>query len=289
MSANFDADAYSRPACITKTMHREPNPTLSPSPADPSNTQSGMIILITGGGTGIGAGITKTFALAKETGVIVAGRRLEPLEQIATSLKRINSDINVLTLQVDVNDNKAVESLFDKAKAHYGRLPDVVVSNAGYIEKPILVCKQETNDWWKGFEVNLKGTYSLLHHFIKGQGDDPVGTFVSVGSAVAGMNPPTRSAYAISKLAQQRLMECTHLEYPTLRVFTIHPGIVATPFTDDGELAPFAKDHPELAGQLIGYLAQSRADYARGGYISVNWDVLEIEANKKRIVNENML
>src|SRR3954465_10296854 len=53
MSQEFDADAYSRPKCLTKTMHRDPYPAISPEA--PENSQSGKIILITGGGSGIGA------------------------------------------------------------------------------------------------------------------------------------------------------------------------------------------------------------------------------------------
>ncbi|KAH6673431.1 hypothetical protein B0J14DRAFT_666817 [Halenospora varia] len=287
MAETFDVDAYSRPFCLTKTMRRKPYPAISPDAQE--NSQSGKIILITGGGSGIGAAMAKVWATAKASGIAIAGRRPDKLEEVASFLKSINKDVNVLAIQADVGNDQSVEELYSKVVAHYGRLPDVVVSNAGYLEKPLTVGKQETADWFRGFEINLKGTYSLLHHYIKMQNDDPKGTFVVMSSAVAGMTVPARSAYAISKLAQQRLVECAHLEYPSLRLFTIHPGVVATSFTADGDLAPFAVDAPELAGMLVGYLAQPRADYLRGGYISANWDVLEMEANRERIENEKLL
>jgi hypothetical protein len=63
-------------------------------------------------------------------------------------------------------------------------------------------------------------------------------------------------------------------EKPDLRVFTVHPGIVAATETNRGmvvdALTPFAKDTGIQTGGLSLYLAQKRADYLRGGFISVN-------------------
>lgn len=57
--------------------------------------------------------------------------------------------------------------------------------------------------------------------------------------------------------------------------------------TDD--FRPFAHDHVDLSGMLALYLAQDRADYLRGGLISVNWDVQEMEAHQKEIQEKNLL
>jgi NAD(P)-dependent dehydrogenase (short-subunit alcohol dehydrogenase family) len=110
-----------------------------------------------------------------------------------------------------------------------------------------------------------------------------------MSSGMAGVTLPGCSGYSIAKLSQQRLVEHAHIEYANLRVFSMHPGIVATDFTDGGMLEPFAKDAPELAGMLVGYLAQPRADYLRGGYVCANWDVTELEKNQERIKKENMV
>lgn len=110
-----------------------------------------------------------------------------------------------------------------------------------------------------------------------------------MSSGMAGATLAGYSAYAIAKLSQQRLVECAHVEYPGMRIFSMHPGIVATDLTDGGMLAPYAKDAPELAGMLVGYLAQPRADYLRGGFVSVNWDVTEMEKNQERITKEKMV
>lgn len=52
---------------------------------------------------------------------------------------------------------------------------------------------------------------------------------------------------------------------------------------------PYALDHLDLTGCLALYLSQPRADYLRGGIVSVNWDVEEMEVERKRLVGSKML
>jgi NAD(P)-dependent dehydrogenase (short-subunit alcohol dehydrogenase family) len=61
--------------------------------------------------------------------------------------------------------------------------------------------------------VNLKGPYEVMHHFIQTQTDPkrPTGTFIVVSGNRAGLTERGQSAYNISKLAQQRLIEHLHL------------------------------------------------------------------------------
>ena len=55
------------------------------------------------------------------------------------------------------------------------------------------------------------------------------------------------------------------------------------------EFESSAKDEAELAGSLILYLAQPKADYLKGCLTSVNWDVEEMELHKDEIVGKKIL
>ncbi len=59
--------------------------------------------------------------------------------------------------------------------------------------------------------------------------------------------------------------------------------------TADSIWTPFAKDHADLTGMLALYLAQPRADYLKGTFIGVNWDVEEMELQKDLIFDKKLL
>lgn len=77
-------------------------------------------------------------------------------------------------------------------------------------------------------------------------------------------------------------------EYPTLRSFTLLPGIVHTSMIIR-ENQIYGQDHVDLTGMMSLYLSTPRANYLRGGLASVNWDIEEMEAHKDEIVRENLL
>ena len=75
------------------------------------------------------------------------------------------------------------------------------------------------------------------------------------------------------------------LEYPNIRAFSVHPGIVAA--DDRGMVVdaftPFAKDKQRLTGGVSLWLNTPKADCLDGGYVGVNWDVNEMEAHAVEI------
>jgi NAD(P)-dependent dehydrogenase (short-subunit alcohol dehydrogenase family) len=107
-------------------------------------------------------------------------------------------------------------------------------------------------------------------------------------SGLSSMLMPGFSAYAIAKFAGQRLIEYLDAEYPHLRTFTLSPGLIKTALTHSS-FEPFTKDHVELPGMMTLYLAQERANFLKGGFVGVNWDVKEMEANKEEIVEKKLL
>lgn len=83
------------------------------------------------------------------------------------------------------------------------------------------------------------------------------------------------------------------IEKPNLRIFTVHPGIVAATETQRGmivdSLTPFALDKGIQTGGLSLYLAQPKADYLKGSFVSVNWDLDELEKHKSEITEQKLL
>jgi NAD(P)-dependent dehydrogenase (short-subunit alcohol dehydrogenase family) len=147
---------------------------------------------------------------------------------------------------------------------------------------------------WDDFTTVLTSHYLgaalMSKYFISSQPSpaDPVGTIVYITSGIGALIMPGMSSYSIAKLAGQRLIEYLDAEYPHLRAFTLSPGIILTGITPEN-FKPFAKDHAELPGMMALYLAQERADFLKGCFVGINWDVKEMEANKEEIVEKKLL
>lgn len=109
----------------------------------------------------------------------------------------------------------------------------------------------------------------MTHHFLKQQGSKPSGTIITLSTGAAGMSMPSMSSYISSKLAQTRIMEIVHAEQPEVRSFTLLPGLLKTAMTAEA-FKPFARDDPILSGGMTLFLSTPRADWLRGGVVSVN-------------------
>ncbi|KAF2267978.1 NAD(P)-binding protein [Lojkania enalia] len=271
------------PVQLTRKIHRDVPDILSPE--DPKNSAKNKIIVITGGGTGIGAATAKVWIRAGAKGVVIAGRRKEVLDKTAADLEILSKGTSkILAVVTDVTKKRDADNLFYQVKKTFGQAADVVLANAGAVGPLIKPHEYAMEQWWRMFETNVLGLHNVAVSFITSQPkpSEPIGTIISVNSMMSGLLYPGVSAYSISKLANQRYIEYLHLEYPTLRVFSLLPGIVPTDMSDPS-FEPCAKDKPEQTGALALYLASSRADYLRGSLTSINWDIEEMEEHKDEI------
>src|SRR5579871_844977 len=114
----------------------------------------GKVTIVTGGGTGVGAGIAREFALAGAP-VLIASRKADNLTQVRD---RIRSEGGRCELQVcDVRDPAAVDQMIAAAVKHFGRL-DVMINNHGAsLNIPSL--ELSPNAWKAIVAVNLDGVF----------------------------------------------------------------------------------------------------------------------------------
>jgi NAD(P)-dependent dehydrogenase (short-subunit alcohol dehydrogenase family) len=149
----------------------------------------------------------------------------------------------------------------------------------------------DEDDWWKAFEIHAKFPAHFAKHFIPKC--RPGATFINANAA-ACIVPPSRmpkvSAYSASKLAMAKLDEYLAEENPQLRVFTVHPGIVATRMAEKalGDLDKLPSqdfmDSIELPAHFMVWLASYESEFLRSGrFLWVNWDVDELIARKAEI------
>ncbi|KAJ4347561.1 hypothetical protein N0V95_005298 [Ascochyta clinopodiicola] len=282
----MDPNAFTTPFQLTKTMRREIYPAIDPK--NPELSAAGKTVLITGATGGIGGEVARAWALAGAKGIVLVGRKKELFDEPASAVKAISPSTQILALTADLTLDSDVEGLFEHAIGSLGAI-DVLVHAAGGTTTGV-VGDLEPDVWFKDYELNVKASYIVAHHYLK---SFPGGSIIFLGTLGASITYPGLSSYSGSKLALIKLAEFLDAERPELRVFTVHPGIVAVTETNRGavvdDLTPFAKDKGIQAGGLSLYLAQKRADYLRGGFISVNWDVEEMEAHQEEIKEQKLL
>ena len=89
---------------------------------------NGLVALVTGGGTGIGAATAREFARTGAA-VVICGRRPEPLETVRAELADAGADVLAIP-NLDVREPDRCAALVDATLERFGRV-DVLVNNAG--------------------------------------------------------------------------------------------------------------------------------------------------------------
>ncbi|SJL03245.1 related to dehydrogenases with different specificities (related to short-chain alcohol dehydrogenases) [Armillaria ostoyae] len=269
---------------------------------------SGRVALVTGGGTGIGFNIAKTFA-ANGAKVYITGRRLDMLEKAAASVTGVPGSI--IPLQMDVTDEEDVKAGAKHIEETDGKL-DILVNNAGIagsLRDPDFIAKQtaasdplepETvQNWADIFALNTIAPFFVVRAFqsllIKGAHSRPQGTssVINISSVAAKFNTPgpgTCMAYSVTKAALDKLTLVLGASFAgrgiPIRVNALQPGAFASQMIGPeileiiktkaapGFAAPIpARRHGTDAeiGMAAIYLAVS--DYTNGALLSIEGGV----------------
>src|SRR3954468_6978055 len=203
---------------------------------------SDPVLLITGASSGIGAATAR--AAAGSYRLVLAARRLEPLEELVAEL---GGTERALAVRCDVTEWDQVEAMATAALEHFGRI-DAVFANAGFGATRGFL--EESPEQWRAMVLtNVYGAAltirATLPHLLE-RGD---GHFL-VTSSVAGRRALPGSLYSATKWAATAIGESLRQELrqihenTAIRVTLIEPGMVDTPFFDNrpGKSALSAED-----------------------------------------------
>ena len=168
------------------------------------------VAIVTGAGTGIGK--SSALALLREGySVVLAGRRIEPLEMTAKEAGPFGSQ--ALVVPTDVSKPDSVRMLFTKAKQKFGRL-DLLFNNAGTSAPPVLLEDLTFEQWNSVVDVNLTGAFLCTQEAFKlMKGQIPRGgRIINNGSVSAHTPRPNSAPYTATKHAITGLTKATALD-----------------------------------------------------------------------------
>lgn len=178
----------------------------------------GLVAIVTGGASGIGAAIVERL---RSGGAKVAIFDINQLE---------NVDENSLSVAVNVSNDESVRNGVEATIEKFGQI-DIVVNNAG-IGAQGTVTANDDAEWLRVFDVNVFGmarlTRAAIPHLLKSNS----GAVVNISSIAATAGLPERVLYSATKGAVSAMTRAMAADYIRLgvRVNAVNPGTADTPW-----------------------------------------------------------
>lgn len=194
-------------------------------PAPPPSLQ-GLHAIVTGGGTGIGAAITRRLAQLGLR-VSILGRRAAPLEALCEQIP------GTAAYTADIADPAAVETVFARAGDAFGPI-SVLVNNAGIaLSSP--VADTPLGDWQRQLDVNLTGAFLCIQAALPAMRAAGWGRVVNIASTAGLKGYRFVAGYCASKHGLIGLTRALALELARegITVNAVCPGYTETDLVED--------------------------------------------------------
>lgn len=205
------------------------------------------VAIVTGGGSGFGAGIARKFA-AEGASVVVADINGEAAAGIADQL-------GGMAVQADVSDADSVRAMVADVTQRFGRI-DIMVNNAGVTHLPGPMEEITEDDFDRVMAVNCKSIYLIAREIVPLMKQAGTGAIVNVAST-AGVSPrPNLNWYNASKgwLITATKAMAVELAPFGIRVNALNPVAGETPL-----LKSFmGQDTPEIRAKFLSTIPIGR-------------------------------
>lgn len=240
------------------------------------------VALVTGAGSGIGRATAQRLA-AEGARLVLADWSAEGL---AATVALLPAGCEVLSRQMDVSDEAAVQTLVNDALARFGQI-DVLCNNAGIAGGHMDIAEQDRSQWDRILGVNLIGPMLFIKHVAPHMRERRKGAIVNTASVAGIRSGAGGNAYSASKAGVINLTMTTACDLGEwgIRVNAVCPGLVESGMTKP--VFDYArsndKEHklgsrcelrrygrPEEIAAAIAFLASDDASYITGQALPVD-------------------
>jgi 3-oxoacyl-[acyl-carrier protein] reductase len=240
----------------------------------------GKTAIVTGGASGFGAGIVRSF-LAEGARVMIADLNGEGAEALAGEL-----GAGALPCRVNVAEAASVAAMAEKATEAFGAAPDILVNNAGITHLPAPMEEVSEDDFDRVFAVNCKSVYLTARALVPGMKARGAGAILNMAST-AGVSPrPRLNWYNASKGWMITATKAMAIELAShgIRVNALNPVAGETPLLTSfmGEDTPEMRDKfratiplgrfstPQDMGEAAAFLCSDAASMITGVAMEVD-------------------
>jgi NAD(P)-dependent dehydrogenase (short-subunit alcohol dehydrogenase family) len=213
------------------------------------------VVIVTGGGSGIGAAMARRFADEKPRALIVA-------DLDGDSASRVAAEVGGKALDVDISSESGNREMIDQVERSHGPI-DLFCANAG-----VGHAGDEQNpgaDWDRMWQVNLMSHVHAAKWLIPGWVARGEGYFLSTASAAGLLTNLKAAQYSVTKHAAVAFAEWLAITYGDagVKVSCLCPMGVRTPFLDSAKefhelLDPVAISAEAVADKVVAGLASEQ-------------------------------
>ena len=241
---------------------------------------AGRSVLVTGGGSGIGAACGMALGKAGAM-VLVADLAAEAAEAVTERIRATGG--TAVAVAGNVRSAADAEAMVALAVERFGRL-DAAVNNAGVAMDPRATADVPEDDWLRIVDVNLNGVFRCMAAEIRAMLPNRRGSIVNIASVLGTVGAAGLAPYVASKHGVIGLTRAAALDYARkgLRINAVCPGYIDTPMVHAEEGWPereayLARLHPMArlgtdaeVVELILFLLSDRAGFMTGGVHTVD-------------------
>ncbi len=247
------------------------------------------IAIVTGGGSGLGAGIARRFA-EEGASLVLADINGNNAETVASEIREGQS--KAIAVEMDVTDYDAAEALVAQTVEEYGTV-DILVNSAG-TSKRMNFLDAKPEEFQHIMQVNLEGTMYCGQHAARVMAVKGYGRIVNIASISGERAGVGRTGYGVSKFAVIGLTKQMALELGPqgVNVNAVGPGPVDTPLTRVAhsdvtreaylDLIPLGRyGTVEEMADAAAYLAGEQASYVNGHVLFVDGGFVSVGIQKE--------